>query len=250
MSDEQAIYEQLAAPIGPLAHLPNNGAAYHTGEQVIAALNRVLGAKWSFHVICSDFEIDSDECWVFGQITAMIGGFAVVKQDYGSQAVKRARSTGKFVSKGEDRKAAATDALKRCARQLGVGLDAWRNEKAPSWRPEGVEEPTPLGVSAGTPAAGPGTSASRAASTPSTSPAGKSSSSTTATSAPLDQLSIETLRDKLRMGVMAATAAQLDPQQLIGMAAFDADLVNFSREQLIEKIRTLGAAILEGSKAT
>lgn len=132
-----SLFTQLAESVGTMAHLPNNGAAYHTGEQVITHLNRVLGPDgWSFHILDQGQEEDSDEWWVFAQITAIIDGQAVVKQDYGSQAMKRARSTGKFISKGEDRKAAATDALKRCARLLGVGLDAWANEKAPSWRPE------------------------------------------------------------------------------------------------------------------
>lgn len=140
MSDK-SMYEQLAASVGPMAHLPNNGASYHTGEQVITHLNRVLGpGNWSFRVIEQGEESDSDECWAFGEITAVIDGVTVVKQDYGSQAFKRARSTGKYVSKWDDKKSAMTDALKRCARLLGVGLDAWANERAPSWRPEMADD--------------------------------------------------------------------------------------------------------------
>jgi hypothetical protein len=142
---ERTLFDRLAESVGTMAHLPNNGASYHTGEQIITHLNRVLGpASWSFHILDQGMEEDSDECWVFAQITAIIDGQTVVKQDYGSQAVKRSRSTGKYLSKGEDRKSAATDALKRCARLLGVGLDAWANERAPSWRPEqDAEAPTP-----------------------------------------------------------------------------------------------------------
>lgn len=138
MSEQpKSMYLQLAESVGPMAKLPNNGASYHSGEQIITHLNRVLGPEhWSFHILGYGMEEDSDECWVFGQITATIDGVTVVKQDYGSQAVKRSRQSGKFISKGEDRKAAATDALKRCARLLGVGLDAWANEQAPSWRPD------------------------------------------------------------------------------------------------------------------
>lgn len=140
MSDERSLFERLAESVGPMAHLPT-GAAYHTGEQIITHLNRVLGPEtWSFIVMDSGFEEDSDECWVFGQITTTIGGIVVVKQDYGSQAMKRNRTSGKWISKGEDRKAATTDCLKRCARLLGVGLDAWANERAPSWRPDTDDE--------------------------------------------------------------------------------------------------------------
>ena len=136
MSDK-SLYAALAESVGPMAKLPNNGASYHTGEQIITHLNRVLGPEnWSFRILEIGEEEDSDECFCFGEITANVGGVVVVKQDYGSQAFKRARSTGKFVSKWDDKKAAATDALKRCARLLGVGLDAWANERAPSWHPD------------------------------------------------------------------------------------------------------------------
>lgn len=131
------LYQELAASVGPMAHLPNNGAAYHTGEQIITHLNRVLGpGGWSFRILSMGEEPDSEECWAFGEITATIRGVTVVKQDYGSQAFKKARATGKYVSKWDDKKSAATDALKRCARLLGVGLDAWANERAPSWHPD------------------------------------------------------------------------------------------------------------------
>jgi hypothetical protein len=132
-----SLYQELAASVGPMAHLPNNGAAYHTGEQVITHLNRVLGpGNWSFRILELGEESDSEECWAFGEITATINGATVVKQDYGSQAFKKARATGKYVSKWDDKKSASTDALKRCARLLGVGLDAWANERAPSWHPD------------------------------------------------------------------------------------------------------------------
>lgn len=130
-------YRALSESVGPMAHLPNNGAAFHTGEQIVTHLNRVLGPlAWSFRILECGEETDSDECWVFGEITATIDGVTVVKQDYGSQAFKRSRATKQYVSKWDDKKAATTDALKRCARLLGVGLDAWANERAPSWHPD------------------------------------------------------------------------------------------------------------------
>lgn len=151
------LYQELSASVGPMAKLPNNGAAYHTGEQIITHLNRVLGpANWSFHILGMGEEPDSDECWCLGQITATIHGTTVVKQDYGSQAFKKSRQTGNYVSKWDDKKSAATDALKRCARLLGVGLDAWANERAPSWQPDedaaakatapkpAAQQPTPI----------------------------------------------------------------------------------------------------------
>lgn len=162
MSVERGLFERLAESPGTMAHLPNNGAAYHSGEQIITHLNRVLGPDgWSFHILDTGEEADSDECWVFAQITAIVDGATVVKQDYGSQAFKRRRDTGKFIAKWDDKKAATTDALKRCARLLGVGLDAWANERAPSWKPEDQPEgnaPSPANGSApkSTPSSGGG----------------------------------------------------------------------------------------------
>lgn len=129
-------FAALTASPGDMAQLPNNGARYHAGAQIINHLNRVLGPRnWDFRVIAVGEESDSDECWAFVEILARIDNKIVTKQDYGSQAYKRARSTGQYVSKWDDRKAAITDGLKRCARLLGVGIDAWENERAPSWRP-------------------------------------------------------------------------------------------------------------------
>ncbi len=126
-----------------MARLPS-GAVYHVGEQIVTHLNRVLGPlNWSFHILDQGDESETDECWVFGQITVVIDGQTTVKQDYGSQAYKRSKKTGNYLCKWDDKKAAATDALKRAARLLGVGLDAWANERAPSWRPEDDTDTAP-----------------------------------------------------------------------------------------------------------
>lgn len=171
---EESLFSRLAESVGPMAKLPNNGASYHTGEQVITHLNRVLGPDhWSFRIIELGEEPDSDECWAFGELTAIMDGQVVVKQDYGSQAFKRSRSTGKYVAKWDDKKAAATDALKRCARLLGVGLDAWANERAPSWHPD-EDASRPLGVAA---------AGKAAPTTPDANDAAPSTPATTATTA-------------------------------------------------------------------
>lgn len=51
----------------------------------------------------------------------------MVKEDRGWQPVNR-KKDGSLISLGNDFKGADTDALKRCARLLGVGLDAWEKE--------------------------------------------------------------------------------------------------------------------------
>jgi hypothetical protein len=53
----------------------------------------------------------------------------IVKTQFGSSAITRAKETGETVSLADDLKAAATDALKKCATQLGVGLYLYANGK-------------------------------------------------------------------------------------------------------------------------
>jgi hypothetical protein len=46
----------------------------------------------------------------------------VTRQQFGSQKIKRSRSSGAPLDLGFDLKGAATDAMKKCASLLGVGL--------------------------------------------------------------------------------------------------------------------------------
>jgi hypothetical protein len=65
---------------------------------------------------------------VIGQLNA--GG--IVKSQFGSSRITRAKETGDIISLADDLKAAATDALKKAATLLGVGLHLYRNE-LPQW---------------------------------------------------------------------------------------------------------------------
>jgi hypothetical protein len=60
--------------------------------------------------------------WVLAEMTATFGGTAVIRQQFGSQKVKRSRSSSAPLDIGFDLKGAATDALKKCASLYGVGL--------------------------------------------------------------------------------------------------------------------------------
>ena len=67
---------------------------------------------------------ETDEVIVIGQLNA--GG--IVKSQFGSSRITRAKDTGDIISLADDLKAAATDALKKAATLLGVGLHLYRNE--------------------------------------------------------------------------------------------------------------------------
>ena len=68
---------------------------------------------------------------VLGKLTAD----GVTKTQFGASSVTRDRQTKDLVSVGDDLKAAATDALKKCATFLGVGLHLYAEKPL---RPPGV----------------------------------------------------------------------------------------------------------------
>lgn len=129
-------YELLAAPFDHTFTDVRGGVelTYLTGEQVTTRLNQVLGpAGWSFRVLRHDINVEADEAWALGEIIAEIDGKTVTRQQFGSQKIKRSRASGTPMDIGFDLKGAATDAMKKCASLLGVGL--YLSEKKPQQRP-------------------------------------------------------------------------------------------------------------------
>jgi hypothetical protein len=125
------IYVRLAEPFEVTFTDVRGGVqlTYVSGEQVVRRLNEVLGVGgWSFRVLRHDIHPEADEAWALGELVAEIGDQTVVRQQFGSQKLKRSRSTGAPLDIGFDLKGAATDAMKKCASLLGVGLYLSRKE--------------------------------------------------------------------------------------------------------------------------
>ena len=126
------VYEKIAAPFEDTHKDVRGGVQfeYITGEQCITRLNETLGvAGWGFTIKEHGINAEADECWVLGEIAANFGGTIVLRQQFGSQKLKRSRSSGTPLDIGFDLKGAATDALKKCAMQLGVGLYLSKKEQ-------------------------------------------------------------------------------------------------------------------------
>ena len=105
---------------------------------VTERLNLVFGFNWDFEV--TDKQILDDEVIVEARLTVRTpGGQTIVKTQFGGADIKRHASgpkSGRPLSIADDYKAAASDALKKCASLLGIGLDLYGRD-----RPYDSDEP-------------------------------------------------------------------------------------------------------------
>lgn len=95
---------------------------YIEGHSVVHRLNQALDGAWSFEI--THHEVREDEVLVLGKLTAE----GITKMNFGVSQVTREKGSGALISLGDDLKAAATDALKKCATFLGVGLHLYADK--------------------------------------------------------------------------------------------------------------------------
>ena len=98
---------------------------YIEGHAVIQRLNDAFDADWSFTIIRHEILKETDEVIVIGELKAG----SVVKTQFGSSRITRARESGDIISLADDLKAAATDAVKKAATLFGVGLHLYNNDQ-------------------------------------------------------------------------------------------------------------------------
>lgn len=96
---------------------------YIEGHAVIQRLNDALEGMWSFEII--NHQINEKEVLVIGKLT--VGN--IVKMQFGSSQITKAKQSGEILSIADDLKAATTDALKKCSTQIGVGLYLYGKDK-------------------------------------------------------------------------------------------------------------------------
>jgi hypothetical protein len=135
----RALYDQLAAHFDEHSEKPGGGSTkliFVTGEQVIARLNDVLGPDaWEFEVQESQLLPGPPlEAVVRGRLTVHFATRTVVREQWGSQPVQGKGELGNIY------KGATTDALKKCASLVGVGLYLFDAEEREAVRREMVAE--------------------------------------------------------------------------------------------------------------
>ena len=131
LSTEQVLRVVQRTPAAHIYKRPAKGGGqweYVTGTYTKKVLNYVFGWLWDFEVTEHGFQ--GDQLWVLGRLTVKdTRGISVVKMQFGRADVKFKKGTKEPVDFGNDLKAATTDALKKCAAELGIASDVYgKNE--------------------------------------------------------------------------------------------------------------------------
>lgn len=100
--------------------------SFVSGNYVQKCLNLMFGWDWDFEV--TDDKITPHQVIVKGRLTCRINGRTIVKTQYGRKDIICRKGTDTPLDLGNDLKAAATDALKKCASQIGIAADVYSDE--------------------------------------------------------------------------------------------------------------------------
>jgi len=122
-------------PIDKIKTRPAKGGGqwkYVSGSYTTQVLNSLFGFNWSFEVLTSMSEAmavsKSGTVVVQGRLKVKIGDEWVTKEQYGRKDVAYKKGTSDPLDFGNDLKAAATDAKKKCASELGLFADVYSQE--------------------------------------------------------------------------------------------------------------------------
>lgn len=96
---------------------------YVSGGYVRKVLNLMFGWNWSFEIM--EQMVMHGEVIVKGKLTATSNGVTIVKMQFGNKDIICKKGTDTPLSIGNDLKAAATDALKKCAAEIGIAADIY-----------------------------------------------------------------------------------------------------------------------------
>lgn len=115
----------------PEAHIykrPAKGGGewkYVTGTYVKKVLNMMFGWDWDFEVVEFKYDLEIKQVFVLGKLTCRAEGRQIVKMQFGRKDIILKRDTKIPLDLGNDLKAATTDALKKCASELGIAADVY-----------------------------------------------------------------------------------------------------------------------------
>lgn len=128
LNKEQLNTLLMGTPKDHIYERPGKGGGrwkFVTGVYVKKVLNMLFGWDWDFEVQEFEYNFPAKQCIVLGKLTVRTKGHTVIKNQFGRADIKFKRGTEIPLDLGNDLKAATTDALKKCASELGVASDIY-----------------------------------------------------------------------------------------------------------------------------
>lgn len=108
---------------------------YVTGGYIKKCLNLIFGFHWTFECtkeLTITESVQIGQVIVKGRLTCHVGDKAktiLIKEQYGRKNIAYFKESKIPVDFGNDMKAAATDALKKCASEIGIASDIYNKEE-------------------------------------------------------------------------------------------------------------------------
>ena len=112
-----------------------------SGGYVKKVLNLMFGWDWDFEVVSE--QVAFGQVIVKGKLTCRSNGKEIVKMQFGKKDVVFKKGTQDPLDIGNDFKAATTDALKKCASELGIAADIYNADEFREVLLDLSEEETP-----------------------------------------------------------------------------------------------------------
>ena len=112
-----------------------------SGGYVKKVLNIMFGWDWDFEVISE--QVAFGQVIVKGKLTCRSNGKEIVKMQFGKKDIIFKKGTQDPLDIGNDFKSAATDALKKCASELGIAADIYNADEFREVLLDLSEEETP-----------------------------------------------------------------------------------------------------------
>lgn len=104
---------------------------YVTGTYVRKVLNLMFNFNWDFEVVEHKFDLQLRQAFVLGKLTVRTNDKTIVKMQFGTKDIMMKRAVDPDTNMkmpldlGNDLKAATTNALKKCASELGIASDVY-----------------------------------------------------------------------------------------------------------------------------
>jgi len=143
INSKQILHIMQKTPKNHVYSRPSKGGGrwdYVTGVYVKKVLNFAFGWQWDFEI--KDHGREGNLVWVLGRLTCHLSGDRkIIKEQFGRADVKTKKGSSEPLDFGNDLKAAATDALKKCAAELGIASDIYGKEEFNEIRLQKIDLP-------------------------------------------------------------------------------------------------------------